>query len=463
MAAAYSYQHWKSVFQRGACTLLVGTLSLPALAHEDHSLPFRQAPAVVKASLILGISGFVLLIGLLVYRASLSRANRRAGAAEDASPRWFSRTLLSLLLLTATAGVTFSFAQRTLNAAAQEQQALHGNEEDATLALNDVLETMTEERQIPLLIEYSRAVSPGLRLAAVNALGELHRADTADTFEQAFRDSSASVRERGLELLTDVAPQHSVPLLLAALKDEDTLIREAALRKILLLSSKKAADLDRSIARLLIPMLDDSSSHVTLPATKALSKLIGKNWQAKMTMSEQERAAVFTQWRNWWQNAQKSWPTSPEVTAASPIFPERRDPAPSFQITDIAGKPFDLAGQRGRVTLLNFWGTWCPPCQQEIPDLKKVDKAFRERGVDLIGLALSEPEGAEGVRRFCEKQGVLYRQALCPRSVQRDYGEVTEVPVTILIDKKGEIRQRWEGPRDFATFRATLERILQEP
>jgi peroxiredoxin len=445
-----------------ALYLTLGT-ALPARAHEGGSLPFRAAPAVIKASVIIGIVGFSLLIGLYLYRAARYRAHRRTGSEEPLPLRWFSRALFGLFALTAMAGLAFFYAQKTLNAAEQERQELHGNAEDAADALGDLLEQTPENEHLPMLIKFTQEESPGLRLAAVNALGDLRKPETADALEEAFRDSSASVRERALELLPDTDPKRGANIVLAALRDDDTVIRETAVRKVITLLGKKPSPYDKSITPLLLSLLNDSSSHVVDSATIALSRVTGHPWRIKKTMPEKARSQVLEQWRRLGKTLPLPQRTARDTAFPAALHPARRAPAPDFQLTDIAGKPLTLAAQRGRVTLLNFWGTWCPPCQHEVPDLKKVDEAYRERGVDLIGIALEEPKGAEGVRDFCEKQGLRYRQALCTRDVQRDYGEVTEVPVTVLIDKQGALRYRWEGPRDFATFRAVLERLLKEP
>src|SRR5262249_27356219 len=151
-----------------------------------------------------------------------------------------------------------------------------------------------------------------------------------------------------------------------------------------------------------------------------------------------------------------------EYADVPPIRPARSDPAPSFDLPDVEGRPVRLADQRGRLTLLNFWGTWCPPCQQEIPDLVRMDATYRAKGLDIVGIALSEKDGAAGLKRWCAAHGVTYRQALATHAVQEAFGDIHEVPVSVLIDAQGRIRYRWEGERDYATFQAAVERLLQE-
>jgi peroxiredoxin len=434
-------------------------LSLPAHAHED-PMPFEPAPVVLNASLAIGGVGLLLLVGLMAYRAATLR--RQPNGAETASPRWFSRALFGLFALTLMAGSVFFFAQRSLNAAEHERQELHGNAMEAMAALSERLEQTPENERTPMLLSFAREKSPGLRLAAINALGDLRTPEAAETLEAAFQDSSASVRERAMELLPDTDKERGAKILLAALSDDDTLIREMAVRKIISLLGRKSASFEKStITSLLYSLLRDPSPDVVDAATIALSKVTGRPWRIKKTMSEEERKGVIKEWEKWGKGNVSAHAMA--LSLREPLPPTRRDPAPDFRLTDSDGKPLTLSEQQGKITMLNFWGTWCAPCRQEIPDLKKVDEAYRSRGVTLVGLVLSEPEGEAGVRRFCDKNGLRYRQAICTRAVQRDYGEVTEVPVTVLIDKAGDIRYRWEGPRDFATFRTAIERLLAEP
>jgi len=97
----------------------------------------------------------------------------------------------------------------------------------------------------------------------------------------------------------------------------------------------------------------------------------------------------------------------------------------------------------------------------EIPDLAALDQTYRSRGLDIVGVALSE-DSAEGLQQWCRAHNVFYRQALSTDAIQKSFGDIHEVPVSVLIDKQGQIRYRWEGERDLATFRAAVERLLQE-
>lgn len=167
---------------------------------------------------------------------------------------------------------------------------------------------------------------------------------------------------------------------------------------------------------------------------------------------------MLTKWHAWWQ-AEK--PKYAEGTALPDTLPTRADPAPSVSFQTLEGHTVAPATD-GKVTLLNFWGTWCAPCRQEVPDLQRLHKHFANQGLQLVGIALSEKEGAAGLRAWCGKNGLTYPQALATEDVLEAYGDQHEVPISVLIDKKGRIRYSWQGERDYASFAPQIEQLLKE-
>jgi cytochrome c biogenesis protein CcmG/thiol:disulfide interchange protein DsbE len=107
-----------------------------------------------------------------------------------------------------------------------------------------------------------------------------------------------------------------------------------------------------------------------------------------------------------------------------------------FSLEDINGKTVNLADYRGKVVILNFWGTWCPPCRAEIPDFIKFYKNYKDKGVEIIGIAVSSPE--EDVKKMVEDYGINYTVCMSDKKVENLYGGIRAVPTTFIIDKKGE-------------------------
>lgn len=333
--------------------------------------------------------------------------------------------------------------------------------ESASGALADVLEKTPEAQRTPLLLKHVQDPSPGLRAAAVDALSHAPTPEALDAIEKALADSSSLVRVRALEVLWPVAPERGLRLLLAGVHDEDTWVRETAITQLSLCIQKPGIDGKDAIPTL-ISALDDSENVLPTTAMNILRKLTGQPWRIRLETSPAARQAAVRHWKDWWQANQGRYAIPPEFANVAPIHPTRADPAPDFALRDIEGHPISLEGQRGKVTLLNFWGSWCEPCQAEVPALAQLDRTYRARGLDIIGVAVAEQQGADGLRRWCKAHGAEYRQTLATDAIRDAFGHIEEVPVSVLLDKQGRIRYRWDGDRDYRTFRAAVERLVQE-
>ncbi len=123
-------------------------------------------------------------------------------------------------------------------------------------------------------------------------------------------------------------------------------------------------------------------------------------------------------------------------------------PAPGFTLPDLEGKLHGLSEYRGRVVVLNFWATWCPPCIDEMPSLQRLHQALAERGVAVI--AVSVDERFSDVPAFARKFGltfpVLYDQG---KKVSRKY-QTFKYPETYILDREGRLKSKVVGPRDWA-------------
>ena len=337
---------------------------------------------------------------------------------------------------------------------------LHGDVEDATDGLNGLLAKTPAEKRLPLLLQNVNDASPGLRYAAVDKLSELRSKEAADAVEAAFQDSSALARMRALESLPDVDAERGFRLLLAALRDDDTQIRSDALSQFSARLNGKTLSLPKRAIPTLLTRLDSPNADEVVATLSILSRLTGKPWTVKSQAAPEARSAAVARWKQWAQANPKESAVAPDIAGITARPPTRVDAAPDFDLPDIDGKPVSLTAQKGRVTLLNFWGTWCGPCQQEIPDLVQINCDFQSQNVDVIGVALSE-DNEKTLRDWCKAHGVAYRQAMATPEIQRVFGDVHEVPVSVLIDRKGQIRYRWDGPSDYATFRAAIKKCLE--
>jgi len=132
---------------------------------------------------------------------------------------------------------------------------------------------------------------------------------------------------------------------------------------------------------------------------------------------------------------------------------------------DIAGKPGHLSDFRGKVVVLNFWATWCPPCVEETPMLNHLQKYVASRGGVVLGVAADEEPTA--YEKFLREQGVVFPTYRDPATkdnhspIAQTYG-TSMYPETYIIDRHGKIArkvigfQQWDSPEMLAYFDAVL-------
>lgn len=152
------------------------------------------------------------------------------------------------------------------------------------------------------------------------------------------------------------------------------------------------------------------------------------------------------------------WGSGHGATVRSTARPLAGQPAPGFAIALLDGSTFRLSEQRGQVLVVNFWATWCPPCEDELPDLQATWEEYQAQGVTLIGIAYQDQEGA--VQEYVDRYSLTYPVGLDPEArVSTAYG-ITGVPETFVVDADGQVAYVHIGPVNAAQLRATLERLL---
>jgi len=138
-------------------------------------------------------------------------------------------------------------------------------------------------------------------------------------------------------------------------------------------------------------------------------------------------------------------------------------PAPEFRLPALAeGDEVSLEGLRGQVVLLNFWATWCKPCEDEMPAMERLHQALAPEGLALV--AISVDDGREKVAAFRDRLGLTFPILLDPsKRVARDYQSL-RFPETYLIDREGTLVARYIGPRewDAPEYQDRIRRLLQE-
>ena len=138
------------------------------------------------------------------------------------------------------------------------------------------------------------------------------------------------------------------------------------------------------------------------------------------------------------------------VLMSEPLQPylARGDLAPDFRLEGLdEGSRYDSSQMEGRVTLVNFWATWCRPCEEEMPAMERL---YSELGGDEFTLlAISVDESTEDVAEFQERMGLTFPILLDSSQVTSTLYQTTGFPESFLIDQEGRIVERYVGPREW--------------
>ncbi len=135
--------------------------------------------------------------------------------------------------------------------------------------------------------------------------------------------------------------------------------------------------------------------------------------------------------------------------------------APDFTLSSTNGKQIRLSDFRGKVVIVDFWATWCPPCKAEIPDFVKLYSEYKNDGFQMLGVSLDEG-GAKNVVPFMKDHGMNYPVVFGTEEVVSAYGGIRGIPTTFVIDKKGYVRGAFEGYRQASVFENLLKQLLAE-
>ena len=109
-------------------------------------------------------------------------------------------------------------------------------------------------------------------------------------------------------------------------------------------------------------------------------------------------------------------------------------------------------------TIINIWGTWCPPCRREIPDLVRLNQEYEGKGVALLGLAVRDTP--EKVEKFALSNKMTWTMMIGEQNQLNTLGVITGVPTTIFFNRDGKETQRFVGPRSYDVFKQAFEAIL---
>ena len=143
--------------------------------------------------------------------------------------------------------------------------------------------------------------------------------------------------------------------------------------------------------------------------------------------------------------------------------------APDFTLRTVQGDLFNLSDYKGKVVLLNFWGTWCGPCRREIPDFNKLHDKYQKDGLEIVGITITSGS-PKNIYNFMKEWDIEYTvltdiEDSETQRVTAYYGRaigqpITGLPTTLIIDRGGYIVKGYIGPRNEEIFYQDLKPYL---
>jgi peroxiredoxin len=133
-------------------------------------------------------------------------------------------------------------------------------------------------------------------------------------------------------------------------------------------------------------------------------------------------------------------------------------PAPALVVQELDGKTFDLSAVRGKVVVVSFWATWCPPCRTEMPVLDALYRRYHGQGLEMIGLSADRPHDRSDVTKVM--QSFSYPAAMLDDAKVNDFGTPSALPKTIVIDGHGIVRAELTPDQTAVTEKSLAAAVL---
>lgn len=136
----------------------------------------------------------------------------------------------------------------------------------------------------------------------------------------------------------------------------------------------------------------------------------------------------------------------------------RSTDAADLNLKDINGNMVNLSDYKGKVIILDFFATWCPPCKEEIPDFIELQKKYCGQGFTMIGISLSK---MGEMKSFVERMGINYPVLIDDGYATAVYGPIRSIPTTFIIDKEFKVVKKYIGFRPKEVFENDIKALLQ--
>jgi thiol-disulfide isomerase/thioredoxin len=143
-------------------------------------------------------------------------------------------------------------------------------------------------------------------------------------------------------------------------------------------------------------------------------------------------------------------------------FAKDPEPMPPFLVNDVSGQVISSAAYRGKVVIVNFWATWCPPCREEIPELVDLQTRYKDQ-LQIIGVSVDEDVPASAVKRFADKFAINFPVVMASPALVREYEGASALPTNFMINREGRVVQKHVGVFPEELYDLEIRSLLGQP
>lgn len=156
--------------------------------------------------------------------------------------------------------------------------------------------------------------------------------------------------------------------------------------------------------------------------------------------------------------AEKTEPANEESAAS---FSSDGKKAADFKLKTLEGNDVSLSDYKGKVVIIDFWATWCPPCRKGIPDLVEIQKEYKD-DVVIIGISLDQQNTIKDLDPFIKTYNINYPVVIGNQQVVMDYGNIQAIPTSFIIDQSGNIVDTHVGLVPKSTYINKINQLLKK-